>query len=279
MKATKQNAALAAEIVQDWRWGSIVSRDKEAVGKFYYSVRTAGVYCLPSCAGRLPKPENVRFHATPQEAELAGFRPCKRCKPNGLNTAAPDSSQAHSDIVFAIGRSSLGWILVASNRVAGHETAEPEHAKHEDAKVGTIRAILLGDDSEQLIREVQRLFPKAAKAGEDPSLQESVAKIINFIEQPGPALSLPLDIRGTAFQQRVWRALLEIPSGSTASYADIARKLGRPSAIRAVAKACAANPLAVLVPCHRVVRSDGTLSGYRWGVERKRALLEREACA
>lgn len=158
---------------------------------------------------------------------------------------------------FAIGVCSLGSILVARSARG-------------------ICAILLGDDPDALLRELQNRFPKANLIGGDSAFEELVAYVVGFVEAPHLGLDLPLDVRGTAFQQRVWQALLAIPAGSTASYTEIARKIGAPRAVRAVAAACAANPLAVAIPCHRVVRSDGALAGYRWGVERKRALLERE---
>jgi AraC family transcriptional regulator of adaptative response/methylated-DNA-[protein]-cysteine methyltransferase len=138
-------------------------------------------------------------------------------------------------------------------------------------------AILLGDDPEALARELEDRFPRAELAGGDPEFEAWVGQVVGLVESPRIGLDLPLDIRGTAFQQRVWRALREIPVGTTASYADIAARIGAPKAARAVARACAANELAVAIPCHRVVRHDGRLSGYRWGVERKRALVEREA--
>jgi AraC family transcriptional regulator of adaptative response/methylated-DNA-[protein]-cysteine methyltransferase len=124
---------------------------------------------------------------------------------------------------------------------------------------------------------LQDKFPQANLLGGDAEFEQLVAKVVGFVEAPSVGLALPLDIQGTAFQQRVWQALRQIPSGSTASYAEIARRIGAPKAVRAVAQACGANSLAVAIPCHRVVRNDGNLSGYRWGVERKRALLEKEA--
>jgi AraC family transcriptional regulator of adaptative response/methylated-DNA-[protein]-cysteine methyltransferase len=127
------------------------------------------------------------------------------------------------------------------------------------------------------VRDLQDRFGRATLIGGDKDFERLIATVIGFVETPGTSLELPLDIRGTAFQHRVWTALREIPPGTTASYAEIARRIGRPKAVRAVAGACAANPLAVAIPCHRVVRSDGALSGYRWGIARKRALLEREA--
>lgn len=160
-------------------------------------------------------------------------------------------------IEFAIGESSLGAILVARSQRG-------------------VCAISLGDDAEALLRELQDRFPRAELIGGDAGFERLIAQVVGLIEQPELGIDLPLDVRGTAFQQRVWRALRQIPPGETASYAQIAQRIGSPTSVRAVAGACAANTLAVAIPCHRVVRSDGGLSGYRWGVERKQALLERE---
>jgi AraC family transcriptional regulator of adaptative response/methylated-DNA-[protein]-cysteine methyltransferase len=140
-------------------------------------------------------------------------------------------------------------------------------------------AVLIGDDPLSLVNDLQDQFPKANLIGNESGYEDLVAKVVGLIEKPGVGLDLPLDIRGTVFQQRVWKALQQIPVGSTASYAEIAKLIGIPRAVRAVAQACAANSLAVAIPCHRVIRNDGGLSGYRWGVERKHALLEREAQA
>ncbi len=161
------------------------------------------------------------------------------------------------DIRFAVAQSSLGAILVAESDRG-------------------ICAITLGDDPADLVRELQDRFPKARLAGDDAEFDARVAQVVTLVEQPRQGLDLPLDIRGTAFQQRVWQALRAIPAGETLSYAELAERIGSPKAVRAVAGACAANVLAVAVPCHRIVRNDGSLSGYRWGVERKRTLLEAE---
>jgi AraC family transcriptional regulator of adaptative response/methylated-DNA-[protein]-cysteine methyltransferase len=163
----------------------------------------------------------------------------------------------NTDIRFAVGQCSLGAILVAQSERG-------------------VCAILLGDDPHQLVCDLQDKFRRANLIGADHAFEQLIAKVIGFIEAPAMGLDLPLDVRGTAFQERVWQALREIPAGSTASYADIAQRIGAPKAVRAVAQACGANSIAVAIPCHRVVRSDGNLSGYRWGVERKRQLLERE---
>lgn len=161
-------------------------------------------------------------------------------------------------IAFAIAQTSLGALLVARSARG-------------------VCAISLGDDPDALLRELQDRFPRAELVGGDAGFERLLAQVVGLVEQPGVGHDLPLDVRGTAFQQRVWQALRRIPPGQTASYADIAARIGSPKAVRAVAQACAANTLAVAIPCHRVVRSDGALSGYRWGVARKRALLEREA--
>jgi AraC family transcriptional regulator, regulatory protein of adaptative response / methylated-DNA-[protein]-cysteine methyltransferase len=159
-----------------------------------------------------------------------------------------------------VGECSLGSILVARSERG-------------------VCAILLGADPDALARDLQDRFPHARLVGGDARFEDLVAKVVGLVEAPAVGFDLPLDIRGTAFQQRVWQALREIPPGATASYADIAQRIGSPRSIRAVAQACAANPIAVAIPCHRVVRTDGAVSGYRWGVERKRTLLEREAAA
>ena len=164
---------------------------------------------------------------------------------------------AGSRIRFAVAACSLGALLVARSERG-------------------ICAITLGDDPDKLVRGLQDQFPHAELAGGDPGFEALVAQVVGFVEDPSIGLDLPLDIRGTAFQERVWQALRQVPAGSTVSYTELARRIGSPAAVRAVAGACAANRLAVAVPCHRVVRRDGDLSGYRWGVERKRELLRRE---
>ena len=165
---------------------------------------------------------------------------------------------ANAEIGFAIGDCSLGSILVPTS----------EHG---------VCAILLGDDPEELARDLQERFPRAMLIGGDAEFEELVAKVVGFVEAPGLGLDVPLDVRGTAFQQRVWQALRQIPAGSTASYSEIAERIGAPKEAYAVGEACAANMIAVAMPCHRVVRKNGALAGYRWGINRKRALLEREA--
>ncbi|MBK5355834.1 bifunctional DNA-binding transcriptional regulator/O6-methylguanine-DNA methyltransferase Ada [Pseudomonas sp. TH41] len=341
----------------DPRWAAVVARDSRADGQFVYAVKTTGIYCRPSSLARLPKPQNVEFFDTAEQAQAAGYRPSKRatkdqsdvaaqhavivaaaCRqietaehlpalseladaaglssfhfhrvfkavtgltPKGYATAhrsrrvrerlanggsvtdalydagfnsnsrfyeaadqllgmKPGDYRAagqNNDIRFAVGQCSLGAILVAQSERG-------------------VCAILLGDDPHQLVCDLQDKFRQATLIGADHSFEQLIAKVVGFIEAPAIGLDLPLDVRGTAFQERVWQALREIPVGSTASYAEIAQRIGAPKAFRAVAQACGANSLAVAIPCHRVVRSDGDLSGYRWGVERKRQLLAREA--
>jgi AraC family transcriptional regulator of adaptative response/methylated-DNA-[protein]-cysteine methyltransferase len=357
MTMSAKTALHAAVTENDPRWASLVARDPKADGAFYYSVETTGVYCRPSCAARLARPENVRFHASCADAEKAGFRPCKRCKPDQPALAEPYAAKvieacriieeaeevpsledlakrvgvspyyfhrkfkavtgltprayaaAHraqrvrkalgrsdtvTEAIFGAGYNSNGRFYERSNEVlgmtptayrAGGANTEIRFAVGECslgsilvAKSGRgVCAILIGDDPEALARELQDTFPHAVLVGGDDEFERLISKVVGFVEAPAIGLDLPLDVRGTVFQQRVWQALCEIPAGETACYADIAHRIGAPKSVRAVAQACAANSLAVAIPCHRVVRTDGGLSGYRWGVERKRALLEREA--
>lgn len=186
-----------------------------------------------------------RFYET--SAELLGMTP------RAYRGGAPNT-----EIRFAVGQCSLGAILVAQSQVG-------------------ICAILLGDDPNTLVRDLQDMFQRAHLVGGDAEFEQQVAQVVGFIEAPEVGLNLPLDVRGTVFQERVWQALRRIPPGQTVSYAELARHIGTPKATRAVAQACAANRIAVAIPCHRVIRSDGDVSGYRWGVERKRELLHREA--
>jgi AraC family transcriptional regulator of adaptative response/methylated-DNA-[protein]-cysteine methyltransferase len=341
------------------RWAAVTRRDPAAAGAFFYSVRTTGVYCRPSCAARLANRENVRFHVTCEDAERAGFRPCKRCRPNEASLAQRNAaaiaascraieqaeempsldalakragmSRFHFHRVFKqvtgltpksyagaqkakrvreelpnarsvtaaiydAGFNSSGRFYAASSGVLGMTPtafrkggsgAEIRFAVGEcwlgsvlvAATPKGVCAIMLGDDPDALARNLQDRFPNATLIGRDREFERLVARVVGHVEAPGTGLDLPLDVCGTAFQQRVWQALRAIPPGSTATYTDIAKRIGHPKSVRAVARACATNAVAVAIPCHRVVRTDGSLAGYRWGVERKRALLDREKAA
>ncbi|MBL4891129.1 MAG: bifunctional DNA-binding transcriptional regulator/O6-methylguanine-DNA methyltransferase Ada [Rhizobiaceae bacterium] len=339
------------------RWDAMVNHSAEADGHFYYSVKTTGVYCRPSCAARLALRENVAFHLTCDDAEGAGFRPCRRCKPDQpplverqatviakacrlieqseeaptLETLAGavsmsayhfhrifkrvtgvtpkayanahradkirrelSQSSSVTDAIYGAGFNSNGPFYATSSKTLGMTPSKYRSGGSGEiinfavgecglgsvlvaaSKTG-ICAILLGDSPDMLAQDLQDRFPNAMLEGGDNSFEEWVAKVVGFVEAPQLGLDLPLDIRGTAFQQRVWQALRAIPIGSTVSYAEVARAIGSPKAARAIAKACAANAIAIAIPCHRVVRNDGAISGYRWGVERKRQLLEQEA--
>lgn len=344
-------------VADDPRWGRVLVRDRAADGLFWYSVSTTGVYCRPSCPSRAANPKNVQLHDSLASARATGFRPCRRCNPDGPSVEARNNTLvakacriietseeepsleelagaaglspgyfhrifkaatgltpknyaaefrarkvreglaschsvteamydagfnssgrfyekstgmlgmtpsqyraggANEEIRFAVGQSSLGPILVASSRKG-------------------VVAILLGDDAGELVRDLQDRFPKARLIGADRDYEAMVARVVGFVEAPEIGLDLPLDIRGTAFQQRVWQALQDIPLGTTVCYAELAQRIRAPNAVRAVAGACAANKIAVAIPCHRVIRNDGSTSGYAWGVDRKRVLLDREA--
>ena len=208
--------------------------------------------------------EGLRTAGTVTEAIYdAGFNASSRFYEQaaarlGMTPAAARRGGEGAEIRFAVGQASLGAVLVAATDKG-------------------VAAIMLGDDPEALVRALQDKFPRAKLLGGDAGFERTVAQVVGLVEAPGQRFDLPLDIRGTAFQQQVWQALRAIPAGRTASYSEIAKAIGRPGAVRAVAQACAGNPLAVAIPCHRVVRTNGDLSGYRWGVARKRALIEREA--
>ena len=338
------------------RWAALVHRDARADGSFCYGVKTTGVFCRPSCPSRLPRRSNVIFFASAPEACAAGFRPCRRCRPDlperaephldrivrvcglietaekpptlaelaeavglcpshlhrvfkravgvtpkgyaaglraqrlkdglrpgvtvtralydagfgsgsrlyaqagehlGMSPARYRSGGEGVPIRFAVARTDLGWVLVAGTGLG-------------------ICAIDLGDSREALIDAFKGRFDKAEHCEGDREFVRWLSRVTESIVSPRRGLDLPLDIRGTAFQRRVWQELRRIPAGRTVSYGEVARRIGKPSSARAVGRACASNPLAVAVPCHRVVRCDGDPGGYRWGVERKRALLERE---
>ncbi|HWE64762.1 MAG TPA: bifunctional DNA-binding transcriptional regulator/O6-methylguanine-DNA methyltransferase Ada [Chloroflexota bacterium] len=338
------------------RWQAVLARDGQYDGRFFYGVRSTGIYCRPSCPSRRPRREQVRFFAASAAAEQAGFRPCRRCRPQ--EDAAPEvevvrqvcryidehpdgpvtlavlgahvglspyhlqrsfkntmgatpqqyatarridrfkeqlkggqavtgamydagygsSSQLYTqaparlgmtptaylkggagmNIHYTTATSPLGWLLVAATERG-------------------ICVVRFGESAADLEQALAREFSAATLERDDAALQPWVDALARYLDGRQPRLDLPLDVQATAFQSRVWEALRAIPYGSTRSYSQIARAIGQPTAARAVAQACASNPAALIIPCHRVVRDDGSLSGYRWGVERKRSLLAREA--
>ncbi|ODS00034.1 6-O-methylguanine DNA methyltransferase [Methyloceanibacter methanicus] len=339
---------------EDRAWRAVMARDSRFDGRVYYAVRTTGIYCRPSCPARKPDREHVSFHASPEAAERAGFRPCKRCAPSGVVPAwaerieracrlmgSADAPVTLADLARAVGSSphhfhrqfkaSLGITPKAYAealrdqrvRAALSRGATVTEALYEAgfsssgrfysgasgalgmaprtfrdggtaeqltyavapcslgyvliaASTKGVCAILLGDQPDELTTALQTLFPHAVFHEGDGRFGATAAAVVSLVDMPAKQSALPLDIRGTAFQRRVWEALRKIPPGKTATYGEIAATIGAPKAVRAVAGACAANKLAVAIPCHRVVRRDGTLSGYRWGPGRKRTLLDRE---
>ncbi len=343
------------------KWQAVASRDAGADGAFVYAVTTTGIYCRPSCASKRPKPANVRFFDLPEAAEQAGFRACKRCRPQNAEVSDPKlqavrgicrylearaergedgpptlaeladqagMSQWHlqrtfkrylgisprdyadairvdklksrlkagdsvttalydagygaasrlyeraptqlgmtpatyarggrgADIAYAIGDSPLGLVLVAGT-------------------TSGICFLCLGDATEPLVEALRDEFPAAAIHRDDEFLAAALAATLDYVAGSLPHLDLPLDVRGTAFQYRVWQELRTIPQGETRTYSQVAAAIGRPAAVRAVARACATNPVSLAIPCHRVKRRDGHLGGYRWGIDRKRRLIETE---
>lgn len=353
----KAPAERAARTFADPRWADVLARDPAADGLFWYSVRTTGVYCRPSCAARTPRPENVDFHSSQEAAQEAGFRACKRCKPDqspdaerqaaliaaacrvlhteeptpalaelaarlqlspghlhrlfkaqtGLSPrayalalragkfrdglrrgdkvidAAYDAGFGSSRAVYEQGAAMLG---MSPRRYRAGGTDMTLHFAVAPCSLGLVLvaasergvcAILLGDASGPLEEELRARFPAAELVPADAGFTGTVGQVVTLMDRPSADFALPLDVRGTAFQQRVWTALRRIPHGTTTTYSALANQLGMPKAVRAVASACAANPVAVAIPCHRVVRQDGALAGYRWGLERKKALLARES--
>lgn len=338
----------------DRRWRAVLDSDRSLDGAFVTAVRTTRIYCRPSCPARKPKRENVEFLATPDDAERAGYRACKRCHPRQAadpqraliqrlcdrlieGDAAPTLNElgaefhvspfhlqrtfkratgvtphqyaaAHrvgrlkeelrnesgvTSAVYRAGFGSSSRVYEQTGRVLGMTpaaygrggrgmrityTVQP-CALGQVLVAATDRGIAfvcLGDAAASLEDELRHEYPAATIARDDHAAKQYAATVVRAIRDGHPDHTLPVDVLATAFQARVWQALREIPRGETRSYAEVARAIGRPTAARAVARACADNPTPIIVPCHRVVHADGTLSGFRWGVGRKRELLERE---
>lgn len=336
------------------RLAAVRSRDRKADGQFVYGVLTTGIYCQPSCASRPARAENLRFFDAPASAEKAGYRACKRCRPDqqgsmaarlvnaasaiaddlaawpalatmakslqcstaklnsafkevtGLSYAAyvrghkASTLRAHlgdgeraTHAVYSAGYGSVSRVYEKSDALLGMSPAR--YAAQGDTETlrfaitqsalgptliawtaAGLACVLFDNEPSNLQNALKVRFAKAELILADPAETAFVDAVLAKIDDPGAAFDLPLDIRGTAFQTRVWTALQTIPAGATATYQDIANRIGKPASVRAVANACGANRLAVVIPCHRVVRSDGGLGGYAFGEARKTALLERE---
>lgn len=331
-------------------WQAVLNRDIHYDGKFVTAVKSTGIYCRPSCPSRHPLRQNVNFYATPEAAVQAGFRPCRRCRPDEVDAQVALVQQACAYIDAHLENAptldELGAQLHVSpfhlqrmfKRVTGvsprqyAETKRLERFKQglregesitralydagfnsssrlypgqlgmtpsEYRKggkgmsiqytiapcslgyllVGTtergVCAVSLGDTTEDVMKALHREYP-AAEIAPAAELNDAVQTILNYLDGDNTRLDLPLDIQATAFQRRVWEALRGIPYGETRTYTEIAREIGKPEAVRAVANACGANHVPLVIPCHRVVREDGSLGGYKLGIERKRALLAKE---
>lgn len=339
-------------------WRAVVQRDKRFDGEFVYAVRSTGVYCKPSCASRQPLRTNVRFFATTDEAEAAGFRSCRRCRPRDAMPAAEASVERardfldrHADRAVSLDELARHVKLSASHlqrsfkRLTGLSPKEYQDARRvkqlksrlragdtvgratyeagfgsssrvyerADRELGMtpaafrrggrgvaiaytitatpigrvlvattergVCAVELGSTDDEVFAALERDFPKAEISRGDTEHAEWIKSVVQAIRDPRHSLDarVPLDMQGTAFQKQVWKALRDIPPGTRRSYAEVAREIGQPSASRAVARACATNRLAVIVPCHRVVRGDGEIAGYKWGTDRKKRLLAEES--
>ncbi len=353
---TRQLATMNGPHPPDPRWQAVLRRDPQADGVFVYAVKTTGVYCRPSCPSRAAKRENVEFFEKNEQAAQAGYRACKRCRPEALSqeqrrralvvqacraieqsdSALPlaalarqaglsphhfhrifkaatgltpkafyksvrakrvaeslQASPSVTEAIYASGFNSAGRFYEESGALLGmapgtyRKGAAGEQIRYAVAPCALgqvivaatrrgVCAIEFGDAAPALVESLHERFPKARFESGDEEFRGWVARVLGYLDQPQGALDLPLDVQGTVFQQRVWQALRDIPAGQTASYAEVARRIGQPKAHRAVAHACAKNRVAVAIPCHRIVRRDGELSGYRWGGARKAALLKRE---
>jgi AraC family transcriptional regulator of adaptative response/methylated-DNA-[protein]-cysteine methyltransferase len=337
-------------------WAAVLARDEDYDGRFVYAVATTGVYCRPTCPSRRPRRENVAFYAAPGEAEAAGFRACRRCRPDRADPSATDRAlerarellaaavdepptleelgrrvgvsafhlqrifkrrfgvspreyvqaaragrlkeslrrgETVSRATYEAGFGSGSRVYESAGALLGMTPAAYRHGGRgvhigytvASSPLGPILvaatergvcAVTFGDDPRALEEGLRSEFPAADLQRDDAGLSDWAAAIAAFAAGERRALDLPLDVRATAFQLRVWRALREIPFGATASYGEVAAAIGQPRAARAVARACAGNRVAMAIPCHRVVPATGEVGGYRWGADRKRRLLAQE---
>lgn len=356
VRSPPKAATIAATQLAEQRWRAVVRRDPQADGEFVYAVRTTGVYCRPSCPSRAARRQNVAFFDTPTLAVAAGYRPCKRCRPDapsqqrrrnalvqqacqaierststltlarlaqqaGLSphhfhrifkaatgltpkafykavqarrvSAALQSAQSVTDAFYDAGFSSSGRFYETAPSLLGmspgsyRKGGAGERIRYAVAPCALgwvivaatrkgVCAIEFDDAAPTLVERVRARFREARFEPPDPEFKRWIARVLSYLDQPDGVLELPLDIQGTVFQRRVWQALQAIPAGRTASYSELAERIGQPTAFRAVAHACALNVVAVAIPCHRAVRADGSLAGYRWGLARKAALLRQE---
>lgn len=350
-------AAVVSDLTPERRWRIVLARDRRYDGAFVYAVRSTGIYCLPSCPSKKPRREQVEFFVRPDAAVRAGFRACRRCRPEHPAAADPrvatvqqacrliDAHPDHPSNLAALAarcgttshrllrafQSVLGVTprqYREERRLARFKTQLKDGKKvspalyeagygstsrvyeRAHANLGMtpatysrggpgveIRSVVVpcslgwllvaatergicrisfGDSAAVLERALRNEFPAAEIARDRGTLERWVAHLSAHLDGRAPQIDLPLDVRATAFQRRVWKELQRIPYGSTRSYSEVARAIGKPAAARAVARACATNPVSLVIPCHRVVREDGTLGGYRWGLKRKQALLAQE---
>ena len=337
-------------------WRAVQQRDRRFDGQFVYGVSSTHIFCRPSCSSRRPTRSRVEFFTSPADAERAGYRACKRCRPTTAARSdieiavarAADYLARHRDervtlsklarevgvsafhlqraFKRALGVSPREYHAAERRRVltdrlrkgdtvsratyeAGYGSSSRVYERSSrhmgmtpaalrkgaagvriqfaivDSALGRLLAaytergvcsVKIGGDDRALQRDFRAEFPEAEIQAAGPAIHQWIASIVDSL-RGGDTRDIPLDARGTAFQWRVWKELQRIPRGTTLSYSDVARRIGKPRAVRAVAHACAKNPIALVIPCHRVVREDGSLGGYRWGLERKEALLELEA--
>ncbi len=353
-RADRSDSALS-ETVRQWR--AIMNRDRAFDGRFVFAVRSTGVYCRPSCPARRPSRHQVLFFPAPRAAADAGFRPCRRCRPDQTHPqkalvqricvaidAHPDSAARLKELGAAVGMSPFhvqrifkrtmgisprqyamarrlhhfkqnvrnGHDVTSALYEAGYGSSSRLY-EESNARLGMTPAtyqsggkgmlisysisnsplgrvliagtrrglcfLSLGSSDKPLEQALRKEYPKAEIKREPMALKDWVGVVLSHLKGRQAALDLPLDLQATAFQWKVWKQLQRIPLGETRTYSQIARSLGKPRANRAVARACATNRVSIVIPCHRVVREDGGLGGYRWGLQRKQALLEMEKSA